>query len=725
MPNREIPVVLKFLLDKNAIEAIKKGTLSIEDAMGSVNQNLLRSKSALIDISEGMKKWETQSKRMLVSSAALTTGIFLYSQRYIKNLEKTNSLSREWEKSEKSIEKSNERIGKVVTSAVLPAYEKGARVLEKVAKFAEQNPQIVKTAFNLSLLAVGFSAMGVLASKGIKLAADASYVATTATQLLASKNMQAAANKQLAASAAYGVKGGQIGPAALKGAGALAGTGVAATVATTLAVIASGAIIGTVVYDILAKKFGLTRVNQFATVGANSVGKGIESVATKLGMDPAEAERKTLVFTALIAKLTGAIDENSPLWIKAANSIKQASEIVEGATLAGSKYEKEIVDSYTNMLKEEAAATDEYEKDRLKIVGEYNKDRERLEEDHLKTVLDINRRYQKQIQNLANDYLKDSSRAEQDYRDNRADIIRDSGEEINRIEQDSQERLQKLRRDFEDESYDAASRRDALALIKAARDYERAKQDETKETNKEISRRNRDTAIRLQDLAQNFNKERERKLEDYKQSLEEAKAQRAEQLKIEAEKHAEELKQLRDSKNERLKLLRDIFIEETNRRREAFIQQVRDLDAALLGEKNRKQAYYNLMLADAERFLQAYRQSLPSGGSGGLGSGSVGSSIGPNMDTGGYASQGQTYKMAVNGVPEYVMDGQTTRIAEKAIGGRLTQDRLTELLMNKSNQSGDSFSFQNRFDTKLSNEDKRAIEEMFVSAIEEARRYKK
>lgn len=713
MADKQIPVILKFLLDKGSIEGIKTGTMSVEQGFNKLEMTLIRNQNALVDISASMKKVEAQSKRMFVGSVAFISGIVAFSNNYVKNLEETNDLTRKWEASSKKVQDAQERIGKVTAQEVLPLYEKAATIVERIAGFVENNPEIIKAAINTGLFVAGFSALTIAVSKGIRFVADATYIATSAMQLLASKNMQAAANKQLLAST--NLSGGEIAQNlrqsfGLAPAAAGAGMGVAATVATTVAVIAGGAVLGTLIYDLGAKAFGGTRANVIATGGAYKIGQGFGNIAQNFGMSSEEAERKSLVFAALIGKVTGAIDKNSPLWINAANSIKKASEIVAGVTLSGSDYEKQIVDAYTQMREDDITATQQYNADRKNIVEKANNDLVNAAIKNASAIKQINASYEASIKGITANYLKQSKASEIAYANQRAQAIRSSGIEIQRIEEDLQDKLIKLRKDHERNMESLVAKRDALGLKKEIQSYNDKKDEEIANTNKEIIRRREDLRQRLEDMDAQHKAERAMRYEEYVASLEEAKIQRDEQLKLQREKYKEEQQQIRDNKREQLAELQKNYSEEQKRRHDNFIKMVKDLDAALLGEAERKKKYYALMLTDAEIFLQQYRRTLAGGTPG------AGSSNKPNnglRDTGGYMTKG--FYENKNGIPEMVMNGTTTRMAEAQMG-YLTQEKLQSMISG-NNKKIVINEGNKRFDSRLSKEDRRAIQRDIIETF--------
>lgn len=696
--DKQLNVLLRFAIDQAALERVKKGVTTVEDELLKAGLKSAKLADSLNTVSQSAQKAGKAFQGVFLAGTAITGGIFAAAQRYVSNAKEATDVTREWTRETLQVSKAQDRIGEVLAQEALPLLRQAADLADSAADFVEANPEIVKAAINTGLVLAGLGAVGVAVTKGIKLVADASQIAVAAQQLLAGKLMAEAASKQLLAAGA-GKAGGLTGGLG----GAAAGGGVLATlgaIAGTLTAIAAGAGIGAFAYDKYAEATGGTRLNTMATGGAYLMGQGFGKVAQQFGMSPEEAERKSIVFAGLIGKLTGAIDENSPLWQKAAAAVEQASSQIEGAAnrLAGSQFEEQIVNAYTKMREEEAEATRQYGAQRSQIIEQANRQIAEITRSHGQSLVEIVRNYSKQVESITANYQKASQQSEANYATQRAQVVRDGGIAIQEIERNHQENLRRMTEEHDARVEDLVGRRDALGLIKEMRSFDKSKAEAERGANEEIARRRRDIAIRLQDMAKAHAAERAQRLAEYKEQLKQAEVQKAESIRQEQQQYSEQLRRAQQARADALRELDMRYREESQRRRAAFVNYVKDLDASLLGEQNKKRQYYAAMLKDAEAFLTAYRDKLPTaGGKGGI----------PVKDTGGYAGKG-VYALAQNGQTEFVLAGQTTKAAEQAIGQKLTQENVMAALTR--NRGGLTVYDHRRFDSRLSADDRRSIQ---------------
>ena len=111
------------------------------------------------------------------------------------------------------------------------------------------------------------------------------------------------------------------------------------------------------------------------------------------------------------------------------------------------------------------------------------------------------------------------------------------------------------------------------------------------------------------------------------------------------------------------------------------------------------------MLADADRFLAAYRAKLAATAT--ASSGRV---------EGGYATYGR-YTLGEKGT-EFVMTNSATRAAENIIGGRLTQDALLGALARGAGEGRSlTINDHSRFDGRISASQVRAIKQETIGAL--------
>lgn len=657
-------VFLRFVLDDDAANKAKadaKATLdgvtrASDDAAKQVNKNLDRiadqaSKTALVLGTVGDALGDI-SKRGLLLSGGFFAGVFAFANKYVKDAREATATTAEWTRQTERLQASSDKVGATLAQEALPLLRVAAGLAEKASDFVERNPEIIRAALNTGVVVAGLSAVGLAVSKGIRFVADLSMITATATQLLASKNMQDAANKQLAASA-----GGGIGsaPAALATAGKF--------VATTAVPLGVGAIIGKELVNGVQRAVGAEEtswrdlgetLSQLVQLPTKLYLARLVKVAPATG----EAVEKINAFQNALFGFGGKLKE-------LADGTDEGTAKIEAAIsgLRGSANEQGIVQAFTAMKTAELQAERTFQDQRNQVISQSNSSILAAYRSNASAVQRINQQAEKQRATIITNFAKESAQASQRYEADRARILRDSGIEIQRIEADRLENLRKLQADHDVRVQDLAANRDALGLVLEQRAFDREKAEIDREANQEIAQRRRDLAIRLQDLAQNYAMERAQRQAEFQAQLKANEEQRVEQLKQQQEQHAAELKQIREQRAARLRELALQHNEERRRIRENFIAQVRDLDASLLGEQTTKRKYYAAMLLDAEKFLASYRTRLP----GGSGTGTI-----RGYATGGYAGD----ELIRTHGREFIANNNTTRAMEAMIGGNLTQEAL-------------------------------------------------
>lgn len=667
-------VFLRFILDDDAAAKTKAGAKDVlssvekasDQSAKNISKNLDRvaidaakANIALLTISESLS---AISKRGLLLSGGLLTGAFAWANKYVKDATEATETTVEWTRQTDRLKASNDRVGAALAREALPLLRIAAGLAERASTFVESNPEIIRAGLKAGVVVAGLSAVGLAVSKGIRFIADASMIASTTAQLLAARTMDSAANKQLAA--AGGMQAGKI--PGIGTVGGLAAGGTVATAASVLAIVTTvlaGAGIGALVYDQIAKATGGTRLSTIASGGAALAGQTLGRIGQAFGMSPEEAERKTLVFTALIARLTGEIDESSPLWLRAAELANQTTGQIKDAVQQLSDTQMALVDAYADMKGQMEEAERRFGQERIAIIRESLSSALNAARSNASAIRAINERADTQRAQILSNAAQESIQAAAQYEQQRAQIIRDGAEEVQRIEERRLEELRKLEIDHNDRVDELTANRDALGLVLEQRRYNREKDEINRQAEQETARRRQETAIRLQELAQSYALERAQRQAQLAQQLKDNEEQRKLELQQQAEQYRAEMRQIFEQRTARLRDLQDGLNAERSRIRESFIAQVRDLDAALLGEQNTKRQYYAAMLRDAEAFLASYRSTLN-----GIGTGSTPRSF----NTGGYTGN----EIIRTHGREFVTNNPTTRALEAMIGGQLTQQAL-------------------------------------------------
>lgn len=690
---------------------------------------------------------------MMYGGMGILTAGFAEANRYVSSTKKQTEATEEWSRATAMLARNRERVDEILVQQSLPIMREIAKISGQVANYVERNPQIVQAAITAGKVLISIGGIAILASKGLRMVADASYVAATIKQNMAAKTMDGAADKMLVASG--NMKGGGVVAGAKGLMGKFTG-GVTAMAGTTGGVVTLAAITGAVAAGLatvlsgVADKLGDVVEKRFGRTAGGMVGGAANAV---LQMNPITGPMTTSInaLKKMFPQLQefsdkhigGLIDKLKDLGNKtddAAESVNDLSNAAGDLNLSAAR--DQIVDAYKSWKEDEARMTREAETQRASIIKNAEQQILASAQQYAQQVAGINAQHNKARTDIVTTYQQDLIQMEEDYQTNRAEIIKAGNEDLQKMQEQHKEQLEKMEKEHNDRVAELTAARDALGLAKENRRYADDKSELSGDFKKEMAERKKETAQRLQELADQYAKERAQRYEKYQQDLLDNEAARQAELKQAQETHQRELEEIQRAKAEQLKELQDSLNAERIRRREQFIAQVRDLDAAMLGERNLKNNYYNAMLADANAWLTQYRAALASlggtapassggsssstssGGSSGTSSGNIVSSTWQKLldswnslvtrDAGGYVQRG-VYKMAWDGKPEFVLNGPTTKAAEKLIGGNLTQENVMRALVGRGAQNNNStnveYNDHRRIDQPMSKWSKREYED--------------
>ena len=707
-------VLLRFVVDKASADAVLNGTKSLESALfnveGASGALYLASGRLQEGLDQQVKKtqelqnawWKTQ--RVLRASAfvfttisaagvGMVTPFIVAAGKYADEMEKledtTDPVANKWNALQDKMKESTMSIGRTSAEVLLPLFEKLTDVLDKGAQLLADNPEIVASALKVGAVVASVGVLGALAAGGIKLIVDIKFVLASAQNLLAGEMMQLAAKENFAAAMMMLQKGEYDAANSLLMGPDLLTKSKTTSTASTIASVASSALM--IVGALIATAAAVAMVNQL--LEASGVNAKIDAaqndardnnarVYPGLINDPDQRRIQVELNKAIVEGDTEAIARLNKEMDAAQAQTDGLAAAVENLTgrLRGSKDEADIVAAYTKMREEEVQAEQEYADKRSAIVRASSSKLLGMMGSFLSGLDGLSNDLAVTLGKLAADANKADAEAEAKYRSERGKIVSEGNEEILRMQQDHKDELLKLEMEHNRNIWDLVGERDALGIVEENRRYDEAVSLANQEFNKEVTRRRQETVVRLQELDSQFAQEKAKRQADYLEKVKEEQAKYAKEVEERQKKFAEEMRQERLDAQEKLKAAQEEYNTERQRRRDAFIALVRDLDASLLGEQKLKQAYYNKMLADAERFMAEYKKRLP-GGSGTAGSG--GFSLYPNHADGDWVSG--RINTGERG-PEFLLSNATARAARHAIGGQLTQQSLLNRLKSGSQQ---------------------------------------
>jgi hypothetical protein len=463
----------------------------------------------------------------------------------------------------------------------------------------------------------------------------------------------------------------------------------------------------------------LAKLNEFLVTGATSyenyvdgvgelnsnLGEGEQAIGL-LSREQFENQRRVyelsaayregnITITELAAAYSEAVGEMGVFGVKFGDMIEGIAEGVEKAEEAARRTEvwPQAVDAYIRFQEEVGASQDKWLADRMGAQDEYNQNvaeaeaelgeqRQaiiddydgqilRLEEDLQRNLVEIDERAVEERLSLTQRYLADVRASETDYYRRRQELADSFGIQAARAEQDHQIRIQRMREDAQQRENDAVAARDALALIRAHRDYDRDRSRADEDFNLQQQRRSEDYARQLDQMKENFERQQAERQADYERQLDELDERQRSEAEELRQAQADQLVEMQAAKAAELQAASDAYVEEFNRLKQhfgdrkleidqqyaderqrlnrAFSEQLADLNANLLGEQEMRRQFYAAMTADLETWLranQAMAQSLLFGG-GGL-------SSNPTANAAGQAASSPGHPMAMGNTPSGV-----------------------------------------------------------------------
>lgn len=674
MPDeRVLKAILRFALDKQGLNATKQGAEDVEDALERVERQLM-------NVREAADALGSIGEVMAVTGAAMVAPFALAANSFVQYAGRADVVSRQWMDNQRRLEESQRRVGRVAAQAILPVMDTLADLAEDAAGFAEKHPDAIK-----AILGIG----GTLAAVG----AAATTVAKAA-QMFAT------------------VKGGFIGLARLFGAGGAAGGGAAAA--------GGGAAAGGA-----AAAGGLSALGVAGSIfgGLLAGGAGYQAIATsKWGQSQGLANLQQYASVAAygLGKLVGGTELANSWFVKVSGSLGAMDSATQAATEAALEAAKQrndvgpergpiteaAVDIYIGYRKAVERAERDYEESRTEMITGYARQRASMAENYERAMAQTTRQYRRDEQRALEQFQKsrgkmlerfhkDEVRAEEEYYRQRQEAASRRSVETQRAEEDHQRRIEQMRQAYELRQLDAVAERDAAAYLSNQLSYEQERQQAEQEHQVSMQRNDQDYAAQLQEMEDAYQRQREQRAEQLAEQLAEQQENYEEQTLLRAEQyreqiasmaasHREQMAELDASEAEQLSSMQLAHQRELAELEESLAEQLMALDENLLGERELRNQYYAQMTADLERWLDANARAFATQLNTPVRTSSAASTTpGWTSETsryqqyravGGYASAGM-YRLGEGG-REFVMSNATTRMAERAAGGALTQGNV-------------------------------------------------
>lgn len=703
-------ILLRFLIDKQALLDVKAGTKTLDEALEGVgaSQDLVtlaakRLQPILDEQTRATARlqnewWKTQRvmratafvfNQAAIAGLGIITPLVGLAAKYVSEMEKlgeaSDPVAQRMLAAQAQLKDASLSIGRSAAEVMLPVYERVADIVESAAKFVEDNPDALETALKVGAALVSFGMLGRMVANGIKLVIDVKFVWASIQNFLAARAMEQAAQKNLLAAAAF-QKVGWTGAAqaAVNNTGAITAAGAAATAALNTAMIAGLTVVAPVIGSLIGKEVGnwlgrsvygegyknqqLGHAGQTAFRMASLPGQGLTLLLRDLGVISDET-------AGTVGRVIKSFDDFIAKLFKLDEGAEDATQAVEKlvTSLRGHEKEAEIVAAYTKMREGDLEAERKYVDDVAKIREDGRRREIEIWGGMVSALRKIADQLKDRLAKLAADLQAQDAKAHADYHESRRTITKQAQRSIEEMWERHRERLYRMQLEHDRRIEQLVGDRDALGIVEEDRRYQQEVELANREFALELARRRQETIERIHELDRQYALERERRHAEYAERVKEEKAKAAADMAERRRQAMAELQAAREQRNRKLRDLQEEFNAERLRRREAFLETVRQIDAALLGEQRIRQLYYNRMLADAEAFLAEYRRRLPGGGTRNA----------PHKADGGYVSG--LIQTGERG-PEYLMDNATVRAVENGIGAAITRQRLLSAVLGGGRQ---------------------------------------
>ena len=623
---KTLDIILKYGLDSSALQQTTAGVNSTTTALANQEQQLRRNRTELRELGQVFTA-------IGLAGAAIYVPAIAASQEYLKSAGQNEALSRQWLADTDKIKQSTIDIGRVVTEGLLPGYNDIAGISRSVANFAQQNPGVIQAAVTIGGALVAIGAGGKIfvevsrAVTDIQLIVNGGMLAAAKIQAGAASTMLAAANIQ-----AGGAAVGDVGEAAVVGAGGTAGlAGLAA--AGTAAILPIAAVTAGVVILANAAKQVDAHSQAFANID-NFINGLIDPTHPKVGPNTSSATTE--------ANNSGALPnvENTEA-IRYYANLNQPKAPDMGA-LTQAQINTQGLADYKSEQDALAAAQKTYDTD---------------------AIAENKRYYDTQAQELSAHNLTDLQ-DEQDFETQKAQKIRDFNQsELDQL-QTYQNSMADLSQSHQDRLRDLTKNHDVLGIESENTSYSEQKAQKERDFNEADQARR--TAFSQQQSDEQKNYDLSKKRRDDAFDL---------QQKQEADQHAAAMQTLKQNLADQRQLEINAFQSQMN---------------ALLGISNVTQA---ALIKGFDQFMSemgysGYGQTPPGGGSK--------NPVSQPQAAGGYAYPGHYYQRGEQGVEYVMDAPTTKYAQSIVGGRLTQQNLIAAMISGRSGGSSSSMYNDNR-----------------------------
>lgn len=401
--------------------------------------------------------------------------------------------------------------------------------------------------------------------------------------------------------------------------------------------------------------------------------------------------------------------EHRDLWTNNLKQITAATEAYGQQQVAlETKYEQQRTSIVANYAKQQADSERQYAQQRAQAAAAFQKQQAQSAAAFALQQSRSEEQYQYDLSLAWRDYLQNETDTEQQYYETRLKSAADNSDELLKLEQEHQLEMNRMREDHDIAQQALLEARDGMAMIREDQRYELERSRAEEDYAIQVSRSNEQAAQTLRDADEQFARARALRQRDFQQQLADnavaharetaqaradhnramaqaardyadaaalAAANHVAEMTQAALNYQEALKQAETDYYDQLKTLRDAYSIQMTAINDALMASVTAFDSSILNTT----AAYQEGLAKQDAAFVAWMVAAVAavqGAAGGPASKTPGSQA-----AGGYAYPGIYYQRGELG-PEFLLSNRTTRLAENAIKGNLTQSNLADALFN-------------------------------------------
>lgn len=625
---------------------------------------------------------------VVVTGGLMTSALVLNANHYVQTVGRINEHSAKWLGYSEDIKKANLEIGKSATQAMLPTMKMTAELMQKVADIATANPWLVQGIMTAGTIMAAVGGAMKVVGEIMKISGEIGKLIAQAEAAFITSKINSMG----------GVGMGEYLPG-----GAGAGMGALGMVTLTATSVIIGAELGMALGNAINKQLQ----------GENFKSQNLQDVLVTIN-------RITQLPWAITGQILGRMGGDMKIfgdaildWLNDINRFfgemigakefdTSAEEAKAAETAMITEQETQTFIAYQKQMAESSAS---YSQQRADIIAQYEEQIVSVTQQYESQRADAISSYNKQMSRSAEDFARNQQKSLDDFNRQTAKVRTSSNEEEAKAQKEFQRtsqknaqshalELQRLEAQHNNRLGDLAAQRDALGIVKEnqsyalarsekEKDYRIAEQERKASFQREQAERRANDAQRLIDMRADFDRQRAQALSERAIQVARQAADQAERLSRMDAQHKAELLKMEQQEKVKLSKLDEAYKKQVGQIQSAFLDRLRALDSTILGDAKAFEANLQKQALAFRVWLDNFKSAQ--GAFGGAGNQQLVHGVIGSHAFGGY---GQFFGPGENGKEEFVLNNESTRMAEAMLGSRLSQANLLASLMSSRGGSG-------------------------------------